>query len=87
MTISFKATLFVYPGKGGWTFARVPKAFSPVVTLRWGRTPVQAVLRDVAWNTSVWTDKHGDTLLPIPKKVRGKLGAGDDVDISLSYRM
>ncbi|MFN0099038.1 MAG: DUF1905 domain-containing protein, partial [Gemmatimonadaceae bacterium] len=41
---SFTATLFKYPGKGGWHFAPVPKRLAPPVTHGWGRTPVRATV-------------------------------------------
>jgi hypothetical protein len=37
-----ETTLFRYPGKGGWTFAPVPKRVAPKVTRPWGRTPIVA---------------------------------------------
>jgi hypothetical protein len=83
--IRFKARLFKYPGKGGWTFAPVPKEFAPDTKLSWGRTPVRARVNGVAWSASVWTGKSGETLLPVPGKVRGPMGAGDEVEIELEY--
>jgi hypothetical protein len=31
----FRATLFRYPGPGGWTFARVPDKHAPPATHAW----------------------------------------------------
>jgi len=81
---TFKAKLFRYPGPGGWTFAPIPARHAPPVTEGWGRTPVLARVEGVEWETSVWRDKTHGTLLPIPKKVRGDKGDGDEVTISLS---
>lgn len=81
----FESTLFRYPGKGGWTFAPVPPEHAPPVTHGWGRTPVHAIVEGHAWETSVWRGKDGRTLLAIPKPVRGRLGHGDVVQVSIRW--
>ena len=82
----FTATLFRYPGKGGWTFAPVPDRYAPPVTHGWGRTPVTATVNGTTWETSVWRGKDGRTLLAIPKQVRGTLGDGDIVKVRILFR-
>lgn len=47
--------------------------------------PVVAIMDDQRWETSVWREKSGRVLLPIPKAVRGSLSDGDDVTISLEF--
>ena len=84
---TFTATLFRYPGKGGWHFAPVPERCSPPVTHGWGRTPVQATVNGVSWPTSVWRGKDGRTLLAVPAKVRGAMGAGDRVRVELRFTL
>jgi hypothetical protein len=79
----FKATLFRYPGPGGWTFAPVPDRHAPPVTEGWGRTPVLANVDGKSWETSVWRDKKLGTLLPVPKRVRGDKCDGDVVEVEL----
>lgn len=82
----FRAKLITYPGKGGWTFALIPKKYAPPVTEGWGRTPVLATADGQSWPTSVWRDtKHG-TMLPIPKKIRGDKTGGDTMQIALRPR-
>jgi hypothetical protein len=81
----FTATLFRYPGQGGWTFAEVPEELAPPVTHGWGRTPVTATLDGVSWETSVWRGKDGKTLLSLPKNVRGTLEDGDVATISIKF--
>lgn len=81
----FRSTLFTYPGKGGWTFAVVPKKHAPATKLAWGRTPVIAVLDGQEWRTSVWTEKSGRVLLPLPKKIRKHYTDGDTVLLELTY--
>lgn len=80
---SFRATLFRFPGKGGWTFAPVPEAHAPPATHGWGRTPVVATVDGTTWKTSVWRDADHGTLLPVPKGVRGVKGDGDVVEVVL----
>jgi predicted DNA-binding protein (MmcQ/YjbR family) len=82
----FVATLFKWPGPGGWHFAPVPKPLAPPVTRAWGRTPVEATVEGHTWNTSVWRGKDGRVLLAVPKKVRGAKGHGDKVKVTIRYR-
>ena len=84
-TVSFIATLFRYPGKGGWHFAPVPEELSPPVTHGWGRTPVTATVDGVTWATSVWRGKDGRTLLAVPARLRGAKGDGDTVSVTLRF--
>lgn len=79
------ATLFRWPGKGGWHFAPVPDKFAPPVTHGWGRTPVRATVLGVSWDTSVWRGKDGRTLLAVPAKVRGNKGDGARVKVQLEF--
>lgn len=84
---TFTATLFKYPGKGGWHFAPVPERLAPPVTHGWGRTPVRATVQGHTWDTSVWREKSGRTLLAIPAKIRGTLGDGDRVKVELRFTL
>jgi len=81
----FPSELFTYPGKGGWTFATVPDRYAPPATEAWGRTPVRATVDGVAWETSVWREKSGRTLLPVPRRVRGTKGHGDTVRVKIEF--
>lgn len=79
---SFTARLFRIPGKGGWTFAPIPKEYAPPATRPWGRTPVRARVDDYEWTTSVWRDKKADrSLLAVPTQARGEKGHGDVVRV------
>lgn len=82
----FRTTLIRYPGKGGWTFAKIPKRHAPPVTRPWGRTPVRAVVDGYAWDTSVWRDsKSGGSLLAVPLRNRGAKRHGDRVTVQLTF--
>jgi hypothetical protein len=83
----FTAALWRVPGDGGWYFVVVPKQHAPGVTLGWGRTPVHATVDGHAWQTSVWREKTGRTLLAVPKKVRGRKDDGDSVHVRLEYNI
>jgi Domain of unknown function (DUF1905) len=83
---SFRAAMFRYPGKGGWTFVEVPERLAPPVTHGWGRSPVEATVDGFCWNTSVWRGKDGRTLLAIPKAARGAKEPGDVVGVRLRFR-
>lgn len=79
----FTARLWRHPGKGGWTFLTIPQEYAPSATHAWGRTPVTATVEGTTWKTSVWRTKQGDTLLAVPKRVRGEKGHGDQVRVLL----
>ncbi len=85
MQLSFTSVLFRYPGKGGWTFITVPPECAPPFRLSFGRTPVKAMINGKVWETSVWTDKSGKILLPVPEKIRGSLEEGDTASVTLEY--
>lgn len=82
---AFTSELIRFPGQGGWTFAVVPSEYAPTVVLGWGRTPVRATVDGASWNTSVWREKSGRTLLPVPKKIRGSKDHLDSVNVSIEY--
>lgn len=83
----FTTKLWQMPGKGGWTFATVPARLAPSATLAWGRVPVMATVDGRRWKTSVWREKSGRTLLPVPKTVRGAKGSGDRVTVELEFSL
>lgn len=83
---SFRAVLWRVDAPGGWTFVTVPPTHAPVVVGAWGRSPVRATVNDRSWDTSTWTDDRHGTLLPVPSRVRGALGPGDEVDVTLALR-
>ena len=85
VTTRFTATLFRVPGPGGWTFAVVPERHAPPVMHAWGRTPVVATVDGHRWRTSVWRERSGRTLLPVPKAARGTKGDGDRVRVALEF--
>jgi hypothetical protein len=81
---AFTTTLFRHPGKGGWTFAPVPKRVAPPVTHPWGRTPVRANVDGREWVTSVWRDRKNDrSLLAVPMRMRAGKGHGDRVKVRI----
>ncbi len=83
----FTATLFRVPEKGGWTFAEVPARAAPPVRHAWGRTPVLATVDGYQWATSVWRERSGRTLLPVPRVARGSKGHGDRVRVRLEFTL
>lgn len=85
--VAFESVLFRTPGKGGWTFATVPQSMAPPVTEGWGRTPVIAEVDGREWKTSVWRERSGRTLLPVPAAIRGTKGDGDTVQVRLAFNL
>jgi hypothetical protein len=83
--VEFSSVLFRVDGKGGWTFAPVPEHLAPSVTEAWGRTAVEATVDGQSWKTSVWRERSGRTLLPVPKAVRRGKEHGDTVQVILRF--
>lgn len=83
--VAFSSTLFTTAGKGGWTFATVPEEHSPSVAGPWGRISVEAEVDGREWSTSVWRERSGRVLLPVPKHIRGAKGHGDTVEVRLRF--
>ena len=81
----FTGELFRYPGPGGWHFVPVPEELAPRATHAWGRTPVRATVDGVTWDTSVWRERSGRTLLAVPKRLRGRKEAGDRVAVRIAF--
>jgi len=74
---TFTVMLFRCLGPSGWHFTPVPDEHVPPVTHGRGRTPVIATIDGQPWKASVWRDKSNQTLLAVPKRVRGAKDAGD----------
>ena len=83
--VEFTSELFRIEGKGGWTFAPVPESCAPSRTEGWGRASVIATVDGRSWNTSVWRERSGRTLLPVPKAIRDGKEHGDTVQVRLVY--
>lgn len=81
----FAAILFRVSGKGGWVFAPVPDDHAPRASAAWGRIPVRATVDGRSWETSVWREKSGRTLLAVPRHIRGDKDHDDEVVVRLEY--
>ncbi|NUQ82984.1 MAG: DUF1905 domain-containing protein [Bacteroidetes bacterium] len=85
-SFTFQSTVFRIEAKGGWTFVTLPEGFINPDPGPWGRTPVTATLNGKTWETSIWTEKSGRTLLPLSKAIRGNLQDGDRVLVQITFR-
>lgn len=79
--VRFTARIERVQQTGGWVFVRVPAELAPPVTGPFGMTPVIARVDGREWNTTIWHEKDGRVLLPVPKKVRREKDVGDEVVI------
>ncbi len=79
----FTAELFRIHEPGGWYFVRIPDDEAPDFAGAWGRAPVTASVNGRTWSTSAWRDTRRGWLLPVPKKIRGSLIAGDTVRVTV----
>jgi Domain of unknown function (DUF1905) len=84
---TFDGTLFRIESTGGWHFVEVPPAVALAPTHAWGRTPVRATIDGRSWDTSLWTERSGRCLLPVPAKIRRGRTAGDAVRVTIEPRI
>lgn len=68
-----------------WFVAPLPYDIKVEAVHAFGRTPVIATVNNKTWSTSLWTEKDGKTMIAIPKKVRGGLLEGDEVEIYFKF--
>ncbi|MCA9491012.1 MAG: DUF1905 domain-containing protein [Myxococcales bacterium] len=84
---SFHGVLFTtVEGPGAWLFVEVPAEHAPEVSGAWGRSPVAATVDGRSWDTSVWRERGGRVLLPVPKRMRAGKDVGAEVVVSLLPR-
>jgi Domain of unknown function (DUF1905) len=81
----FVSKLLRYPGKGGWTFAPIPRKLPLPVTRPWGRTPVRAVVDGILWETSIWRDTKTNGHLGGTGRIRGRKRSGDAVTVEFAF--
>jgi hypothetical protein len=91
-----KATVWQYPGAGGWHFLTLPQEESEIIkeafgALKqgWGSLPVTVTIGQTVWKTSIFPDsKTGSYLLPLKAEVRKKekIGIGDTITFSIEIR-
>ena len=80
--MEFEASLWRYPGPGGWHFITLPPELSDELRDRtagtrtgFGSIRVRATAEGVSWDTSVFPDaESGSYLLPVKKSVRAAAG-------------
>jgi hypothetical protein len=91
-----KATVWQYPGAGGWHFLTLPQEESEIIKEAfsalihgWGSLPVTVTIGQTVWKTSIFLDsKSGSYLLPLKAEVRKKekIGIGDTITFSIEIR-
>ena len=83
----FVATLWQYPGTGGWVFAPVPDKYAPRVAHPWASTPVRARDRRWPYVEDERLARQGSPALssPCPRNLRGIKGDGDQVRVRLEF--
>lgn len=87
----FRAKMWLYPGKAGWTFVTVPKELSEDIDYYfadkkrgWGSLRVTVTVGRMKWKTSIFPDrKAGAYLLPVKKEVRRNEGLRVDDELTI----
>lgn len=91
----FQAKLWLYPGESAnWHFLTVPKELAVMIKKKYaglakgfGSLPVNVVIGESKWKTSIFPDsKAGTYFLPIKAKIRKQedLYVDDEVKVSLT---
>ena len=88
-TYDFSAEVWIWPGEAAWHFISLPQGMSEEIknmyqglARGWGSLPVQVIIGNTAWQTSVFPDsKSRCYILPIKVAVRKAEGimAGQNV--------
>lgn len=95
-TYTFTAELWKYPGNGAWYFVLLPKEYSneiKTLTQGWpnkgfGTIKLEATIKDMVWDTSVFPDKKSGTyMMPVKKEVRTKLQLNDGDELNVSIKV
>lgn len=81
--MAFEAILVRFPGPAAWVVVAVPEEHAPPAAGAFGRAPVVATVDGVRWSTSVWRDREGRWMLPVPARVRRGKDDGDAVTVAL----
>jgi Domain of unknown function (DUF1905) len=89
----FSASVWQYPGPGGWYFVSVPEHYASEIRDHlkwqeegWGRLKATAIIGNTEWETAVWFDTKLNTyLLPLKAEVRKKenIMEGNSLNISI----
>jgi hypothetical protein len=94
LTFTFDATIIEWRGPAPFFYAPLPeaaaaeiRAAAKLVSYGWGVIPVEAVVGDVTFTTSLFP-KDGGYLLPLKDKVRkpNAITAGDTIHVELTVQ-
>ncbi len=91
LDFSFKAQVWLYPGKAGWHFVTLPKKLSAQIKSMtegsrngWGSVRVAATIGKTTWKTSLFPDsKKYVYVLPLKADVRKKESANAGASVSV----
>lgn len=71
-----QSRVWEWQGKGAWHFATISKEDSDEIKKDWvwprkgfGSIPVNVVIGNTSWKTSIFPEKEGSYLLPIKKRL------------------
>ena len=94
---TFKAKVWLYPGKAAWHFVTLPKKLSQELSHEFhgikagfGSLPVAVTIGKTQWETSIFPDsKEGAYLLPLKSAVRKSesFKSGDIITVRFAVRV
>lgn len=94
LTLAFESTIFEWRGPSPYFFAAIPSQHTDAVrhaaklaSYGWGVVPVEAIIADVTFTTSLFPKDEG-YLLPIKDKVRraARVTAGDSIRVKMTVK-
>ena len=95
MLLEFSGEVWFWRGPAQYHFVSVPedesaelKSTAALVTCGWGMVPVEVLIGESRWTTSLWP-KNGGYVVPLKDKVRAaeRIDVGDTVTVRLGVEV
>lgn len=92
VSFNVKGPVWLYPGSSGWHFFTINKELSDEIKRfdslprrGFGSIPVNAIIGETKWKTSIFPEKKGTFVLPLKKAVRKaeNIKDGDKIKVIL----
>ncbi len=86
----FKASVWLWPGVGGWHFVNVPVKISEEIRVKYGKgmIKINALVKGVSWNTSLFPHKKSKGyLLCLKNNIRKSVGVYENDTINVSFNI
>ena len=86
-----KSKVEIFPGKGGWTYVKIPKEFTDMSRslANRGLVPTIAKVGNTEWKTSLLPFGDGRHFIALNQKVRKleSIKVGDKIEVSFKFNI